>query len=183
MKWTCDCLNRFGPNSDRDAFFTTRSPNAVPLGAMRAVVQRVTGAQVEIEGKVVGKCGHGLCLLVAVHREDDESRARKLAEKIVNLRIFSDDEGKMNLSLLDLSSRGTAVGILAISNFTVYGDCSKSRRPSFTASAPFEAGKSLFDGFLVALSASGIPVETGEFGADMQVSLVNDGPVTLVVEC
>ncbi len=135
-----------------------------------------------VEGRVIGKCEKGLCLLVAVHRDDDEVKVRKLAEKIVNLRIFNDAEGKMNLSLLDLKQAGIDCGILAVSNFTVYGDASKSRRPSFTESASFDAGKRHFDGFVEFLRGSGLPVETGEFGADMQVSLVNDGPVTLIVE-
>jgi D-tyrosyl-tRNA(Tyr) deacylase len=149
---------------------------------MRAVVQRILSGSVEVNGTVVGKCGVGLCLLVAVHRDDEEANARKMAQKIVNLRVFNDSEGRINLSALDLQGQGAPCGILAVSNFTVYGDASRSRRPSFTESAPFEVGKSIFEYLLQGLGSSGLPVETGEFGADMKVSLVNDGPVTIIVE-
>ena len=149
---------------------------------MRAIVQRVLSAKVEIEGREVGAISVGLCVLAAVHRDDDEAKVRKLADKLVNLRIFSDADGKMNLSLLDLQAAGKPCGVLAVSNFTVYGDASKSRRPSFGESAGYETGKLLFDRFLAFLKESGLPIETGEFGGDMQVSIVNDGPVTVIVE-
>jgi D-aminoacyl-tRNA deacylase len=146
---------------------------------MRAIVQRVSSASVVVDGKVVGQCTHGLLLLVGIHREDTATDAKKLAEKIAGLRIFNDSEGKMNLSLKDFDP---FLQVLAISNFTVYGDARKQRRPSFMESAPFELGKALFDQFVNHLKAEGISVETGEFGADMQVSLVNDGPVTIVLD-
>lgn len=143
---------------------------------MRAIVQRVSSANVVIDGKEVGACGPGLLLLVGVHRDDTEANAKKLAERLVNLRIFNDDNDKMNLSLLDVGGQ-----VLAISNFTVFGDTT-SRRPSFTASAPYERGKELFDHFLGLLRERADHVAAGEFGADMKVSLINDGPVTVVVD-
>ncbi len=144
---------------------------------MRAVVQRVVSASVVVDGAMVGSCGRGLLLLVGVHREDSRLNAEKLAAKIAHLRIFNDEAGKMNLSLLEVGG-----SVLAVSNFTVYGDASKSRRPSFTESAPFEVGRELFEEFVELLRGQGLGVETGVFGADMQVSLVNDGPVTVVVD-
>ena len=146
---------------------------------MRAIIQRVTGASVALDGAVVGQCAHGLILLVGVHKNDTEAEAKKLAEKIAGLRIFNDAEGKMNLSLKDIEPQGQ---VLAISNFTVYGDSRKQRRPSFMESAPFESGKVLFEQFVLNLKNEGVQVETGVFGANMQVSLVNDGPVTIVLD-
>ncbi len=146
---------------------------------MRAIIQRVLSASVAVEGNVVGQCAHGLMLLVGVHRDDTEAEAKKMAEKIAGLRIFNDLDGKMNLSLKDFDP---FLQVLAISNFTVYGDARKQRRPSFMESAPFEPGKALFDAFVLCLRQEMIHVETGEFGADMQVSLVNDGPVTIVLD-
>jgi len=146
---------------------------------MRAVIQRVLKASVEVNGKVIGQCGHGLLLLVGVHKDDTPAEAKRLADKIAGLRIFNDPEGKMNLSLQDFDPN---LEILAVSNFTVYGDARKQRRPSFMESASFELGSDLFDRFIVETKALGIKVETGEFGADMQVSLVNDGPVTIVLD-
>jgi D-tyrosyl-tRNA(Tyr) deacylase len=121
---------------------------------------------------------------VGIHKDDTESAAEKLASKIANLRIFNDHEGKMNLSLLDFPhpNGGFENDVLAVSNFTVYGDAKKSRRPSFTDSAPYDTGETLFEAFVRALRAIGLRVQTGEFGADMQVALVNDGPVTVIVE-
>ena len=146
---------------------------------MRAIVQRVTSASVvDRSDGTSGSIEIGLLLLVGVHRDDTEAQAKKLAEKIVNLRIFSDVEGKMNLSLLDTPGSD----ILAVSNFTVYGDSKKSRRPSFTDSAGFEVGKLHFDQFVGFLRTFGFKVPTGVFGADMAVSLVNDGPVTVIVD-
>ncbi|MBN9500941.1 MAG: D-tyrosyl-tRNA(Tyr) deacylase [Armatimonadetes bacterium 55-13] len=143
---------------------------------MRAVVQRVSSASVTIDGVVFGKIGAGLLLLVGIHRDDTEADAKKLADRVVGMRIFNDENGKINLAV-------QAVGgsVLAISNFTVYGDASQ-RRPSFTQSAGFEVGSKLFDLFLAELRKQTIQVESGQFGADMQVELVNDGPVTLVVD-
>lgn len=136
-----------------------------------------------VGGREIGRCGPGLLLLVGVHRDDTEANAAKLADRVLGMRIFNDPEGKMNLAIRDfpLPEGGFELEILAVSNFTVYGDA-KGRRPSFTASAPFEAGRALFDRFVAELRTGGAAVQTGEFGADMRVSLVNDGPVTLVVD-
>lgn len=144
-------------------------------------------ASVRVGGQEVGRCGPGLLLLVGIHKGDTEETAKKLAQKVSTLRIFNDPEGKMNLSMFDFPMVGAPQpgfehSVLAVSNFTVYGDASKSRRPSFTESAGYEQGRALFDRFVFELRATSIEVQTGEFGADMQVSLVNDGPVTLVVD-
>jgi len=126
-------------------------------------------------------------LLVGVHRDDTAAQAKKLADKLANLRIFSDHEGKMNLSLMDFPSPDGAptpfeYDVLAVSNFTVYGDTKKNRRPSFAESAPYEQGSELFDRFVAELRALGIGVQTGVFGANMQVAIINDGPVTVIVD-
>lgn len=144
---------------------------------MRAVIQRVLRASVEVDGQVVGQCGQGYLLLVAAGKQDTPATAKKMASKVHTLRIFEDGEGKMNLALPDIGGE-----VLAVSNFTVYGDASQQRRPSFMAAAPFEEGRVLFDLFVQELRALGPKVETGIFGADMKVELVNDGPVTLVLE-
>lgn len=148
---------------------------------MRAIVQRVSSASVAVDGSVVGRCGPGYLLLVGVHVEDSEVNASRLADKIANLRIFNDGAGKMNLGIREATS-GIEPNVLAISNFTVYGDASKNRRPSFTASAGFDQARELFDRFVSRLADAGLRVETGVFGADMAVTLTNDGPVTLVVD-
>ncbi len=144
---------------------------------MRAIVQRVSSAQVQVHGEVVGSCGVGLLVLVAAHRDDTEANALKLADRLRGLRIFNDEAGKMNLSLPDVGGE-----MLVISNFTVYGETAKNRRPSFMESAPYEQGELLYEALLTALRNSGIGVQAGVFGADMQVSLVNNGPVTVIVE-
>ena len=146
---------------------------------MRAVVQRVLSASVCVDGKLVGQCGRGLMLLVGAKKGDTGANAKKLADRVFGMRIFNDAEGKMNLSFTDAGGEG----MLAVSNFTVYGDAMASRRPSFIEAAPYDEGKALFQSFVQALSGLGVTVETGEFGADMQVSLVNDGPVTVIVDC
>lgn len=148
---------------------------------MRAVVQRVTGGSVTVGDRLVGKCGKGFVLLVGAHKDDTDANAKKLAEKISTLRIFNDDAGKMNIALADLPPQDEAQ-ILAISNFTVYGDASGQRRPSFVQAAPYQEGERLFHLFVDQLRSLGIKTETGEFGADMQVELVNDGPVTLILD-
>jgi len=146
---------------------------------MRAIVQRVTSGSVrDKDSEFSSSIGDGLVLLLGIHRNDTEAEAKKMAEKIANLRIFNDTEGKMNLSLLDCPG----YDVLAVSNFTVYGDSKKSRRPSFTESAPFDKGRELFDAFVGYLRAFGFKVPTGVFGADMSVALTNDGPVTVVVD-
>ncbi len=149
---------------------------------VRAIVQRVSSASVVVEGKEIGSCGQGLLLLVGVHVDDVEADARKLAQKITHLRIFNDQEGKLNLSIKEATTGDHRPQILAVSNFTVYGETKKSRRPSFAESAPFERAGELFDIFVTALQGEGIRVETGEFGAHMDVSLLNDGPVTLILD-
>jgi D-tyrosyl-tRNA(Tyr) deacylase len=126
----------------------------------------------------VGKCGPGFVLLVGAHKNDTDANARKLAEKISTLRIFNDEAGKMNIALTDLPPQEEAQ-VLAVSNFTVYGDASGQRRPSFVQAASYEEGEKLFHAFVDYLRRHGIQTETGEFGADMQVELINDGPVTL----
>jgi len=144
---------------------------------MRIVLQRVTRASVTAEGRVAGEIGPGLVVLVAVGREDSSATTVSMAEKIVNLRIFNDDQGKMNRSLLD-----TGGAVLAISQFTLYGDARGGRRPSFVLAAPPELGKALYEEFVAALRALGIRVATGVFQAHMSVDLVNDGPVTILLD-
>lgn len=126
----------------------------------------------------MGQIGPGALVLVAAERDDTAVQAAKLADRVVGLRAFNDGEGKMNLALADVPGGA----ILAVSNFTVCGDAVKSRRPSFTGAAGYEAGRELFDRFVAELRGRGAQVETGTFGADMQVELVNDGPVTLILE-
>ena len=144
---------------------------------MRALVQRVTEARVTVDGETVGQIGPGLCVLLGVTHEDDEAVAGKLADKVWNLRVFDDDDGVMNRSLADAG--GAA---LVVSQFTLYGDTRKGRRPSWVAAARPEQAEPLCDEFVRALRELGATVETGRFRADMQVELVNDGPVTLLVE-
>jgi D-tyrosyl-tRNA(Tyr) deacylase len=148
---------------------------------MRAVIQRVSSAQVEVEGEVVGRCGQGFMVLAAVHKEDQRTDAIKLAEKVAGLRLFNDAEGKMNLALADLPEQDLPQ-VLAISQFTLFGDASGSRRPSFVNSAGYEKGKEYFDLFAEELSKRVKGVETGVFGASMRVSLCNEGPVTLILD-
>lgn len=143
---------------------------------MRAVVQRVKEAWVTIDGRVVGKIAHGLLVLLGVGEGDTEEDGRYLAEKISNLRVFSDDQGKMNLSV-----RETGGEILAVSQFTLYGDCRKGRRPSFSSAAHPDVANQLYLDFVNILRNQGLRVETGVFQAHMEVGLVNDGPVTLIV--
>jgi D-tyrosyl-tRNA(Tyr) deacylase len=141
---------------------------------MRAVVQRVTRAQVTSEGEVTGKIGPGLCVLVGVGQEDGEREAAALAEKIAQLRIFEDDAGKMNKSLLD-----TGGALLAVSQFTLYADTGRGRRPSFVAAMEPARAEQLFERFCAACRELGVNVATGRFRTHMSVELVNDGPVTL----
>ena len=144
---------------------------------MRAVLQRVTYARVEVEGAVAGEIGPGLLVLLGVARGDTRRDAEFVAAKVSQLRIFNDADDKMNLSVLD-----TGGSVLAVSQFTLYGDCRKGRRPSFdSAAAPAEAC-ALYEHFVAALRQTGVQVETGIFQADMKVSLLNDGPVTVIVE-
>ncbi len=144
---------------------------------MRAVVQRVISASVEVEGATVGEIGAGLMVLLGVTGPDTAKEAAFLADKILNLRIFSDDAGKMNRSLLD-----TGGALLVVSQFTLYGDTRKGRRPSFDQAAPAGQARALYEEFVAAARRGGVRVETGIFQAHMAVSLINDGPVTLIVE-
>lgn len=144
---------------------------------MRAVVQRVTRAEVRVAGEVTGRIGPGLVVLLGVGRDDTEAEAAWMLDKIAGLRIFADDAGKMNLSLEDI--RG---GLLVVSQFTLYGDTRKGRRPSFIDAAPPEHANSLYEKFVEFARAKGLSVGTGVFQAMMEVDLVNDGPVTLIVE-
>ena len=145
---------------------------------MRAVIQRVRRAIVTVEGRVSGAIEGGLLVLVAVAPDDDLGSVEWLSEKLVHLRIFADDEGKMNRSVLDLG-----LGVLVVSQFTLYGDCRRGRRPAFTGAAPPEVARPLVDRLSEALSEKGVvSVGRGVFGAHMEVSLVNDGPVTLILD-
>ena len=144
---------------------------------MRAVIQRVAYAKVEVEGTVRGEIGPGVLVLLGVSRTDTPDDAEFLAGKAVHLRIFNDDAGKMNRSLLE-----TGGAMLAVSQFTLYGDCRKGRRPSFDDAAPADRARQLYEHFVEAARRLGVRVETGVFQADMKVTLANDGPVTLIVE-
>lgn len=144
---------------------------------MRAVVQRVSSASVAVDGEVVGSMERGFVVLLGVGDEDDATDVTYLAEKVANLRVFPDDEDRMNLSLLDIG--GTA---LVVSQFTLYGDCRRGRRPSFTEAASPDRADALYEEFVAALSERGVPVETGVFRAMMDVELVNDGPVTILLD-
>lgn len=144
---------------------------------MRVVLQRVSRASVTIEGRITGEIGAGILLLVGFTEGDDEETLRWMADKVVGLRIFSDDEGKMNRSLEEAGG-----AVLVVSQFTLYGDARKGRRPSFIEAARPETAIPLYERFVALLRASGRPVETGEFGAMMEVELINDGPVTLILE-
>ena len=144
---------------------------------MRAVIQRVTESEVTVSGRSVGRIGRGLMVLLGVSEGDGRREAEYLADKIVNLRIFEDRDGKMNRSLLDVGGE-----MLVVSQFTLLGDCRKGRRPSFIRAAAPETANALYEYFVEVSKQKGIGVQTGEFGAMMAVSLVNDGPVTLIVE-
>jgi D-tyrosyl-tRNA(Tyr) deacylase len=144
---------------------------------MKIVVQRSKQAQVIVNDEVVGSIEHGLVLLVGITHDDTLQDAQYLAEKVAGLRIFSDEEGKMNHSVLDCGG-----AILSISQFTLYGDCRKGKRPNFMAAAKPDHAEPMYEQFNTLLREKGLVVETGVFGADMDVSLVNDGPVTLVLD-
>lgn len=144
---------------------------------MRVVVQRSKEASVSVAGQTVGQIEQGLVLLVGIRHEDTLTDVKWMADKVVNLRIFEDAEGKMNLSLKDIGGQ-----ILSISQFTLYGDCRKGRRPNFMAAARPEHAEPLYDQFNACLREQGVVVETGEFGAMMDVQLTNWGPVTLVID-
>lgn len=144
---------------------------------MRAVVQRVTSSKVSVDGKVIGEIGAGFNVLIGIAKDDTLEDLQYIKDKIINLRVFSDENDKMNLSLLDIKGE-----ILAISQFTLYGDCRKGRRPNFMDAKGGNEAKELYDEFIKLLKTSGLKVETGEFGADMKVEIHNDGPVTLLLD-
>lgn len=144
---------------------------------MRIVVQRVTKASVSVDGKVVGHIGPGLLVLLGVARDDGEKQARFLASKVANLRIFADEQSKFNLSALQVGAEA-----LVVSQFTLYGDARKGRRPSFSKAAPPEIAEPLVEAFVAFLEEEGLHVETGIFGAMMLVEIHNDGPVTIILE-
>lgn len=145
---------------------------------MIGLLQRVQSASVTVEGKVIGSAGKGLLVLVCAEKGDTEEQCEKLAKKVLAYRIFEDEKGKMNKSLTDIQG-----DILIVSQFTLAADTAKGLRPSFTPAADPETGKKLYEHFVETVKQSGLRTETGEFGAYMQVSLVNDGPVTIWLKC
>ncbi|ULH16427.1 D-aminoacyl-tRNA deacylase [Deinococcus sp. KNUC1210] len=149
---------------------------------MKAVVQRVSRADCVVEGRVTGQIGVGLAVLLGVAPADTAQTAQLMASKLVKLRIFSDAAGKMNRALLDLRASGEGGAVLSISQFTLFADTRRGNRPGFSAAAGPEQGRALYAAFNEALRGLGVPVEEGIFGADMQVTLTNDGPVTLVLD-
>lgn len=144
---------------------------------MRAVVQRVKRSSVEVDGKIIGKIDKGLNVLLGISEEDKEEDIKYLVDKIVNLRIFEDEEGKMNKSLLDVEGE-----LIVISQFTLYGDCRKGRRPNFMRALGGNEAEQLYNKFIDQCKNFIKDVQTGEFGADMEVTIINDGPVTLLLE-
>ena len=144
---------------------------------MRAVLTRVKSASVEIDGQIVGQIGQGFLILLGVGPEDNEEKCRYLCEKALGLRVFEDENGKMNKSLEDVGGQ-----VLVVSQFTLYGNCRKGRRPSFTDAAGPELGNRLYEKFLSYCQELGYPPQHGQFGADMKVASVNDGPVTLILD-
>lgn len=144
---------------------------------MRAVLTRVKSASVEIDGQIVGQIGQGFLILLGVGPEDNEEKCRYLCEKALGLRVFEDENGKMNKSLEDVGGQ-----VLVVSQFTLYGNCRKGRRPSFTDAAGPELGNELYEKFLAICEELGYPPQHGQFGADMKVASVNDGPVTLILD-
>jgi D-tyrosyl-tRNA(Tyr) deacylase len=146
---------------------------------VRVLAQRVTRARVTVEGETAGEIGPGFVLLVGVTTADSPAEADLLARKVANLRVFDDAAGNLNRSALELLESGESIGMLVVSQFTLYADCRKGRRPSFIDAAPPSQAAPLVDRFAASLGELGLPVGTGVFGAEMQVELVNDGPVTI----
>ena len=144
---------------------------------MRAVVQRVISSKVVVDGKIVGSINKGINVLIGISCDDNEGDLKYIKDKIINLRIFEDENFKMNKSLMDIGGE-----MLVISQFTLYGDCRKGRRPNFMAALSGEESKKLYDKFILMLKEYGIKVETGIFGADMKVDIQNDGPVTILLD-
>ena len=144
---------------------------------MRAVVQRVTYSSVEVDGEIVGEINKGFNVLLGISKEDTEEDMKYIKDKIINLRVFSDENDKMNLSLLDIKGE-----ILLISQFTLYGDARKGRRPNFMNALGGEEAKKFYDKFIEMMKETGLKVQTGIFGADMKVDIKNDGPVTILLD-
>lgn len=144
---------------------------------MRAVVQRVTSSSVSVDGKIIGEIGLGFNVLIGIAKDDTLEDLKYIKDKVINLRVFQDENDKMNLSLLDVKGE-----ILVISQFTLYGDCRKGRRPNFMEAQGGERAIKLYEEFLELLKTSGLKVESGEFGADMKVQINNDGPVTILLD-
>lgn len=144
---------------------------------MRSVVQRVTRASVSVDGQIVGRIGPGILVLLAASKGDGPEQVKWMASKLPGLRIFQDQEGKMNLSLEDIKGE-----MLIVSQFTLYGDCKKGKRPSYGHAAPPQEAEALYNDFVQIVKDKGIPVKTGNFGAMMEVELINDGPVTLILD-
>jgi D-tyrosyl-tRNA(Tyr) deacylase len=167
--------------SRRGAWNTSRSCGEVgsraKIAQVRAVVQRVSGARVLVDGAIVGEVGAGLCVFLGVARSDDEASAERLAGKIARLRVFENEDGKFDRSVVDVHG-----GALVVSQFTLIADTAKGNRPSFADAAPPEQAERLYEGFCEALGAHGIDVARGRFGARMVVELANDGPVTIVLD-
>ena len=144
---------------------------------MKALLQRVSEAKVTVNSKIIGEIGTGWLILLGVGKADSEAEIPKLSEKILGLRLFSDVDGKFNLSVQDVGGQ-----ILVVSQFTLFADCSRGRRPGFSNAAPPDVAKELYERFVAELRKSDVTVATGEFGADMKVTLVNDGPVTIMLD-
>lgn len=144
---------------------------------MRVVVQRVTSSSVKVDGKVIGSINNGFNVLLGICKDDTIEDLKYIKDKIINLRVFHDENDKMNLSICDVKGE-----ILAISQFTLYGDCRKGRRPNFMEAMGGDDAKALYDDFVKMLKESGLKIETGEFGADMKVEINNDGPVTILLD-
>ncbi len=144
---------------------------------MRAVIQRVSRASVQVDGSEIGTIGRGLVVFLGIHRDDGVDTIGWMAEKITNLRVFADDQGKMNRSLADIQAE-----MLIVSQFTLYGDCRKGRRPGYSDAAPPEIAEWMYNDFISAIKRRGVTTAAGKFQAMMQVSLINDGPVTLLID-
>lgn len=144
---------------------------------MRLLIQRVTAASVSVDGEIIGKIGKGFLVLAGFRKGDVKTEIKRLSDKCINLRVFEDDDGKMNLSLLD-----TGGELLVVSQFTLYANCKKGRRPGFDNSMPPDEAENFYNLLLNEMAASGLKVEKGVFGAKMEISLVNDGPVTILLD-